>query len=337
MQSKAMKRSLIAVVATMLMVLLAGFGGPIALGAPKVREFVFATTMDDSGIDRALTQTFAKRVSVLSGGKMKINLFMGGVLGDTRELIELMKLGEVDFGYYAEFAAIYCPQYDATSIPFLWPDAKAVEEFLSGPVGDKIKQQVREKGKAVLLGPFHSYGSRWTTTNKPFRNAQELKGLKIRLPNMTWWVETWQAMGAAPTPIAASEIVSALKTGVVDAQENFLSNIYGRGLYEVQKYAVATNHIDFYLLWAASERTWNSLNEQEQKIITQAAREAVDAVEPQIDEMNKGFVKSLEAKGVQIIYPDRDNLAKAARPAIERIIARDLAPEVRSAVTKYLK
>ena len=196
---------------------------------------------------------------------------------------------------------------------------------------------MREKGKAVLLGPFHSYGSRWTTTNKPFRNAQELKGLKIRLPNMTWWVETWQAMGAAPTPIAASEIVSALKTGVVDAQENFLSNIYGRGLYEVQKYAVATNHIDFYLLWAASERTWNSLNEQEQKIITQAAREAVDAVEPQIDEMNKGFVKSLEAKGVQIIYPDRDNLAKAARPAIERIIARDLAPEVRSAVTKYLK
>jgi len=336
-QSRRIKRNVLVVGLMMLLALLAGSSGSTALGAPKVREFVFAITMDDSGIDRALTQTFAQRVNDLSGGKMKINLFMGGVLGDTRELIELMKLGEVDFGYYAEFAAIYCPQLDATSVPFLWPDAEAVEEFLSGPVGDKIKQQVREKGKAVLLGPFHSYGSRWTTTNKPFRNAQELKGLKIRLPNMTWWVEVWQAMGAAPTPIAASEIVSALKTGVVDAQENFLSNIYGRGLYEVQKYAVATNHIDFYLFWAASERTWNSLNEQERKIVAQAAREAVDTVNPQIDEMNKGFVKSLEAKGVQIIYPDRDNLARAARPAIERIIARDLAPEVRSAVTKYMK
>jgi tripartite ATP-independent transporter DctP family solute receptor len=336
-QSRQIKRNVLVVSLMMLLTLLAGSSGSTALGAPKVREFVFAITMDDSGIDRALTQTFAQRVNDLSGGKMKINLFMGGVLGDTRELIELMKLGEVDFGYYAEFAAIYCPQLDATSVPFLWPDAEAVEEFLSGPVGDKIKQQVREKGKAVLLGPFHSYGSRWTTTNKPFRNAQELKGLKIRLPNMTWWVEVWQAMGAAPTPIAASEIVSALKTGVVDAQENFLSNIYGRGLYEVQKYAVATNHIDFYLFWAASERTWNSLNEQERKIVAQAAREAVDTVNPQIDEMNKGFVKSLEAKGVQIIYPDRDNLARAARPAIERIIARDLAPEVRSAVTKYMK
>lgn len=305
--------------------------------AYALRELSFSTTMADKGIDRALTQRFKEKVNELSNGAMKINLFMSGILGDTREQIELMKLGEIDLGYFAEFGQLYYPQYDATTIPFLWPNGEAVEEYLSGPIGEKIKKLTEEKGGVILLGPIHSYGSRWTTSNRPIHNVDDLKGLKIRMPNIAWWIEVWKTMGASPTPVSSSEIYSALQAGVVDAQENFLSNIFGRKLWEVQKYAIATKHIDFYLMWAVSKVTWDTLTKDQQDILVDAAYDAVKFVKPQVDEMNEGFIKSLKDNGMEVIYPDRQSLIKAARPAMESIIERELDPEVKEQVYKYIE
>ena len=303
----------------------------------KVKELTFAVTMEDTGIDKELTQRFKAKVEELSNGSLQINLFMGGVLGDTRVLMEQMRMGEVDLGYYAEFGQLYYPKYDATTIPFLWPDKAAVTEYFSGPVGEKAKKQVAEKGGAILLGPMHSYGSRWTTSNKPIRNADDLQGLKIRMPNISWWIDVWKGMGASPTPVSSAEIYSALKTGVVDAQENFLTNIFGRKLWEVQKYAIATKHIDFYMMWAASSKTWDTLTEEEKGIIIKSANDAVDYVTPKITEMNEGFVNSLKENNMEIIVPDRESLIKAARPSIVKLIKESLAPEVQDEVSKYLK
>ncbi|MBS4021114.1 MAG: TRAP transporter substrate-binding protein [Dethiobacter sp.] len=307
-------------------------------GTPQVREFTFAVTFDDSGLDREVTQKFKQRVSELSNGTMEINLFMAGQLGDTREIMELLKLGEIDFTYVGEFGPVYFPEYDAVNMPFLWPSLDVVKEYFDGPIGEKAKELTRQKGGSIILGPVHSFGSRWATSNKPFSNSQELKqaGVKIRMPNISWWMEVWQGIGALPTPIAAAEIVSALQTGVVDAQENFLSNIAGRGLYEVQDYAIATNHIDMIIMWGASEKTWSTLTKEQQDIITQAAYDAVNYVEPKIDEMNKSFIKVLEDNNMTVIFPDREELYEAARPTVERLLKQDLSTEAYEEVIRLL-
>jgi len=304
--------------------------------AEEVKEFTFAITMEDTGVDRELTQRFKKKVDELSNGTMQINLFMSGVLGDTRELMEQMKMGEVDLGYYAEFGQLYYPKYDATTIPFLWPGQEEIEEYFAGPAGEIAKRFVREEGGAILLGPMHSYGSRWMTSNKPVRTAEDLDGIKMRMPNISWWIEVWKEVGVSPTPISSAEIFSALNTGVVEAQENYLSNIYGRKLWEVQDYLIGTEHIDFYQMWACSEKTWNSLTKEEQDILVDAANDAVDYVRPQIEEMNNGFIEDLKEDGMEVIYPDKEALREAAEPAIRRIMENDLAPEAIEAIEKYL-
>lgn len=307
-----------------------------SVNTEAAKEFTFAITMEDTGVDRELTQRFKEKVAELSNGTMQINLFMSGVLGDTRELMEQMKMGEVDLGYYAEFGQLYYPEYDATTIPFLWPGQEEIEEYFAGPAGEIAKKAVRDEGGAILLGAMHSYGSRWMSSNKLVRTAEDFDGIKMRMPNISWWIEVWKEVGVSPTPISSAEIFSALNTGVVEAQENYLSNIYGRKLWEVQDYLIATEHIDFYQMWACSEKTWNSLTNEEQEILVKAANDAVEYVQPQIEEMNNGFIEELKENGMEVIYPDKESIRKAAEPAIRKIMEDDLAPEAIEAIEKYL-
>lgn len=302
----------------------------------QARELIFATTMDDSGIDRALTQKFAELVEEYSNGSLTVQLFMGGVLGGEREAIEQLQMGEIDVGYNSITGSLYYQEYDATTIPFLFPSPEVADTFFLSASWEEAMNRTKQQGNLVYLGAQHTYGSRWTTTNRPFSNPEELRGLKIRMPNLPVWIEVWEAMGASPTPVAAPEILSALRTGVVDAQENFLTNIHGRAMWEVQKYVVATKHIDFYQIWFASEMTWMSLTEEEQKALSQAAIDAVEYVKPQIEAMNNEFIAAFAENGMELIEPDREALMEAARPAIMRIIDETLAPEVREEVLELV-
>ncbi len=304
--------------------------------APKeVLNLTFATTMEDTGIDRELTQKFKQRLEELSGGTMTVTLYMSGQMGSEREALEQLKLGELDLGYNVVQSDLYYPEYNVTILPFLFPDMETIEEFMAGPIGDKIKDAARTKGGVIPLG-IHGYGPRWTTSNVPFRNAEELKGLKIRMPNMPPWIKIWKSMGANPTPIAAPEIVTALKTGTVDAQENFLTNIYGRQMWEYQKYLIATKHVNLFQTWLVSEKTWNKLSSEQRQILQKAIDDAIAYVKPKIDEMNEEFVRKCEENGMEIIYPDRESLMEAAQPAIKEIIENDLAPEAYEEALKVI-
>jgi tripartite ATP-independent transporter DctP family solute receptor len=299
-------------------------------------KLTFATTMDDSGVDKDIREFFNDRVTELSNGSIEIEFFMGGQLGGEKEALEQMKLGELDMGYNVIQAELYYPEYNAISIPFLFPDYESMNEFMNGPIGDKIDTLAREKGGIIPLG-MHGYGARWTTSNVPFENPAELKGLKIRMPEIQWWVDVWAEMGALPTPIAATEIVTALKTGTVDAQENFLTNIAGRQMWEYQKYLIKTEHIEFFQTWLISEKTWESkLSANQQEVITQAVKDTTDHVAQVVGELNDEFVQTSIDNGLILVEPDQEALRQAALPAVQRIIETDLAPGVYEEVQKVI-
>ncbi len=296
----------------------------------------FATTMDDSGVDKEIREYFDQRVRELSDGTIEMEFFMGGQIGGEREALEQMKYGELDMGYNVIQAELYYPEYNAISIPFLFPDFESMDRFTNGPIGEKIAKLSRERGGIIPLG-MHGYGARWTTSNQPFSNADELRGIKIRMPEIEWWVNVWSEMGALPTPIAATEIVTALQTGTVDAQENFLTNIAGRQMWDYQEYLMKTEHIQFFQTWVISEDTWeHKLSPNQQEVIAQAVKDTVAHVSEIVEEMNEGFVQEIVANGMELVEVDQQSLREAALPAVEKIIENDLAPGVYEEVLKVI-
>lgn len=321
---------------TIMVLALSGCGTVVEGTSDEKLELVFAATMDYSGIDKDIVDFFGDKITELSDDSMEVEFFMNGQLGGEREALEQMNLGEIDVGYNVLQAELYYPEYNAIAIPFLFPDLDSMREYMDSPAGDKIKELSREKGGIIPMG-MHGYGARWTTSNKPFTNVDELKGLKIRMPEIEWWVDVWDELGALPTPIAATEIVSALQTGTVDAQENFLTNIAGRQMWDYQKYLMKTEHIELYQQWLVSEDTWeNKLNAEQQEIVEQAIDETLAYADDIVEESNEEFLEEIEAGGMEIIEPDQDEMREKAQPAIERIIENELAPGVYEEVQKII-
>ncbi len=304
-----------------------GWIGGKTEAASKVLELSFATTMNDSGVDKLLTQKFKEKVKELSKGTMDVKLYMGGQLGGEKEALELMKRGELDMGYNVVQASLYYPDLDATQVPFLFPDLESIERFMAGPIGQKIKDVLVEKGGMMWLG-IHGYGSRATTSNRRFKNPQEMKGLKLRLPEIPIWIAVWKELGALPTPIPAPDIMMALKTGVVDAQENFLTNIAGRKMWEAQKYLILTNHVELVQNWLMSKKTWDKLTPEQRSVVQQAFKEAITYLKPLVKEENQRFIEEAKKNGMEVIVPNREAFVKKAAPAIEKVVKEKLAPGV---------
>ena len=310
---------------------------PIASSKEDKLSLVFATTMDDSGIDKEIKDFFGDKITELSDDSIEIEFYMGGQLGGEREALEQMNMGEIDIGYSVLQAELYFPEYNAISIPFLFEDLDSMREFMDGKVGDEIKEIAIEVGGIIPMG-LHGYGARWTTSNVPFSSIGELQGLKIRMPEIEWWVNVWAELGALPTPIAATEIVSALQTGTVDAQENFLTNIAGRQMWDYQKYLMKTEHIQLFQQWLVSEETWeNKLNTEQQEIVSQAIDETLAYADEIVAESNVAFLEEIEANGMEIIYPDQEELREKAQPAIQEIIENELAPGVYEEVQRIIE
>src|SRR5690625_409508 len=162
---------------TLIMLVLSGCGTVVS-GTPDEKvELVFATTMDYSGIDKDIVDFFDSKITELSDDSIEIELFMNGQLGGEREALEQMNLGEIDLSYNVIQAELYYPEYNAIAIPFLFPDLDSMREYMDSPAGDKIKEIAKEKGGIIPMG-MHGYGARWTTSNKPFSDVDELKGLR---------------------------------------------------------------------------------------------------------------------------------------------------------------
>lgn len=307
---------------------------PAAAPASKI-VLKFATTDEDSGVDHEITQFFKKRLGELSKGTMDVNLFMAGQMGDEKQALELLKMGELDVGYNAIMGDLYYPDRYAIAIPFLFPDVASMDRYMDNTeTGNKIKDILLQKGGVRYAGMF-DFGPRYFTSNKPFKTPEEMKGIKIRLPQIQSWIDIFKAIGASPTPIAATEIVTALKTGTVDGQENFLSNIAGRQMWEYQKYLIATKHVMLPQTWLISDKALQKLNDQQKQWLNQAIKDAIADIRTKTATMNEGFIKKCTDNKMTLIEPDRDSFLKAAQPAIDKVLS-GMAPGVQDDVKKAI-
>ncbi|KLU63427.1 2,3-diketo-L-gulonate-binding periplasmic protein YiaO precursor [Peptococcaceae bacterium CEB3] len=242
------------------------------------------------------SREFAKRVAELTHNQVKIEVYPNGELGQLPDIVEGVKQGTLQMGW-GDLGTIgnFYPRANVIGLPFLFRDFDQVHKFFDGPLGQKLAREIRQNTGIRILG-YSDSGFRDIVSKKPIRSIADMKGLKIRVPSIPIYVDTMKALGASPTPIAASEMYTSLQTGVVDAMECPPQTIWDYKMQEVTKYLSITHHIftDYDLL--INNKYFSSLPKDIQDAITKAAKECVAKDRQELDDNQVKYEDKLAQK-----------------------------------------
>jgi len=172
-------------------------------------------TMKPGGAEEAAIKKFKEIVEEKSQGKMRVDIFIAGQLGKEKKVLELLKIGQTEMSLTGGlYRSDYAKKYDPITIPFLFPTWEAIECYLAGPYGEKIKELALKNGGLIDFGP-QKRAARHMTTNRKITKPEDMKGMKMRLPALKIWLDVWKELGALPIVVPAPEIYLAMKTGRV--------------------------------------------------------------------------------------------------------------------------
>ncbi|HVL70868.1 MAG TPA: sialic acid TRAP transporter substrate-binding protein SiaP [Beijerinckiaceae bacterium] len=246
-------------------------------------------------------EEFKKRTN----GKYEIEVFPASSLGKESDINEGLSIGTVDIIYTGQlFAGRAHGPLAIGGAPFMFRDLGHWQAFRNSDLFKELSDGYEKKtGNKVVALTY--YGERHVTSNKPINKPEDMKGLKIRVPDAPLYTMFPRAVGANPTPIAFAEVYLALSQGVVDAQENPLPTIQAKKFYEVQKHIVLTGHITDALLSIVSGGTLKRLSADEQKILSDLLREAADNCTQEIVKSEKELVDWFKGQGKDVIAVDR--------------------------------
>ena len=250
---------------------------------------------------------FAEKVEEYSNGTMKIEVFYDTTLGNSTSIINGMQQGSVDFGVCGDaYYAGLVPEIQAFELPFLFSSLEEARTALSGKAGQYVSEKIAKKGIQPLS--FWEIGFRNLTNNKrEVVTPSDLKGVKLRTLAAQTQVKAWEYAGAIPVAMDVSELYSSLQQGVVDGQENPLSEIVNQRFYEVQKNLSLTEHVYTPMLFSCSGTTWASLSAEQKDIISRAAKDAQAEVYAVNDANSAVYLKQIKDAGVQVCEnPDKE-------------------------------
>lgn len=213
---------------------------------------------------------FAKEVEELSGGSIKINVFTDGALGNGNESWASLASGDLDLCIIGqEGLDPYAPEYTFLISPFLIQSYDHVRALLESEIGDGLIEKYREAGIETLA--FHYRDIRVMAADKEVKTAEDVNGLKLRLPGITTFVEAWSQLGAIPTTVAMSELYTALQTGVAESCEGGYEQMVTLKIYEVQDYIINTEHEYEHCYLNINKELFDGMSENQQKILRDCA------------------------------------------------------------------
>jgi tripartite ATP-independent transporter DctP family solute receptor len=289
------RRSLI----TALMLAVATMGAAQAQDI-KPRLIRFGYGLNEQSNQGRATKVFAEEVDKLSGGKMKIRPFGAASLGSDVQMQQALIGGaqEMMVGSTATLVGI-TKEMALWDTPFLFNNAKEADAVLDGPVGEKVKAKLEEKGLVGLV--YWENGFRNLTNNKhAVAKLEDLDGIKLRVMQNNVFLDSFKTLGANAVPLPFSELFSALETKAVDGQENPFNTILSSKFYEVQKYLTVTNHVYSPWIVLVSKKYWDGLSATEKKVLMDAAKKSRDFERKDTRDEAAKALADLKAKGMQI-------------------------------------
>ena len=233
-----------------------------------------ATCSTEDTITHIFATQFAKEVEKLSDGKMKINVYPQSTLGGDRELMESCKDGDIPFVVQSPAPQVsFMPQLCVFDTPCVFENIDDARKAIDNADFQKEIQKIYKGAGYDLLG-IADQCFRVMTSAKPFTGIESFKGQKIRTMENPIHLKAWKSIGANPTPMAFSELFTAMQQGTVDGEENPIGIIYSNRFYEVQKYITLTQHVYTPYVVFMNPDKYDSLTDEQQEIIDKAMKEA---------------------------------------------------------------
>jgi len=247
----------------------------------------------------------ADEIAKRTSNRYVIEVFPASTLGKESDINQGLTLGTVDIIYTGQlFAGRNYGPIAIGGAPYMFRDFNHWKAYGNSGLFQEISEgYLKKSGNKVVAITY--YGERHVTSNKEIRTPEDMKGLKIRVPDAPLYTMFPRAVGANPTPIAFAEVYLALQSGTVDAQENPLPTIEAKKFYEVQKYIVLTGHITDALLTIIGGPTWNKLSAADKKTFEAVLKEAAARATSEIIENEKKLGAEFEKRGKTVIKVDR--------------------------------
>jgi TRAP-type transport system periplasmic protein len=266
----------------------------------KPRLIRFGYGLNEQSNQGRAAKLFAEEVDKRSGGKMKVRAVGAAALGSDVQMQQALMGGaqEMMVGSTATLVGI-TKEMALWDTPFLISNAKEADILLDGPIGEKIKGKLQEKGLVGLV--YWENGFRNLTNSKrPVNKMEDLEGVKLRVMQNNVYLDSFKMLGANAVPMAFSELFSALETNTVDGQENPYNTILSSKFYEVQKYLTVTNHVYSPWIVLVSKKWWDQLSKDEQKVLMDAAKVSRDFERKDTRDEAARAMADLKAKGMQV-------------------------------------
>ncbi|WP_439239006.1 TRAP transporter substrate-binding protein [Lonepinella sp. BR2919] len=266
-------------------------------------------------VHQALAQ-MAKEVQEKSNGDLNIRIYPSGQMGGPRETIELIQNDALDMtkasasemeSFVKEFAVFSCP--------YLFDDEEHFKKVLFGPVGKEITDKTQNSGFNVIAS--YVAGTRSFYAKKPIHSPADMKGMKIRVVSTPTTNKLIELLNGSPAPIPFGEVYTALQQGVIDGAENNIPSYNQTRHSEVAKYYIEDQHTSVPDYLIVSSKTWNKLDDNQRKILQEAAKHSEEYQQKLWDEEVARSRAEAEKTGTTFIQVDKKPFRDALQPLYE--------------------
>lgn len=261
-------------------------------------------------------------VDEASEGRLSIELYPNSQLGDDTAMCEMIRNNNLDMMLTGgEVPGRWYAPVNLMAMPYLFSDLDHLERCIYGEPGQMMADGLAEANLYVF--DYWLRANRQILSVDPIESIDDMKGLKIRVPETDIWIKSMSALGANPTPVAFSETFTALQQGVVSAVENPLSAMYTMRFHEVCPNLALTNHTVSCTTILYSESNFQKLPEDLQKIL----RECMDEIRERNNELTRNedeeYIQKMkeEVPNLTITEPDYESFATLGRAAHAELVA----------------
>ena len=272
-----------------------------------------------------------------SNGEMIMDLYPSDQLGNGKQMLDQMLLGEmVCFSTdAAPFADAGVPDLGIAQVGFLFKTWDEADSLFNSELWAGLQDKLADKGIKIVANNWR-YGARQTITTKLVEHPSDLEGLKIRVPQATVFVKSFEHLGAAATPMALGEVYTALQQGVIDGLENPLAVIDGGKYQEVAKYLLIDNHMRTVNLMGCSTALWDSLTPEQQALLAETAKDAGVYQNKLVEESDQAMIEKFKSEGVTVTEANYDEFAEKIKPIYDDPAFSNWTPGLHAEVLKIM-
>jgi TRAP-type transport system periplasmic protein len=282
---------------------------PAVLRAQQLKWIGASATPHTDFIAQSL-DVFSARLKELTKGQIEVTTHHAGSLGGEREHVEALLQGAVHVA--SPGAGILGGWYKPAEVftyPFMFKDVAHKDRVMTSMIGE-FGDDVAAQSKLRPLGSIPRM-PRMLSSNRVIKTPADMKGFKIRVPETTMWRRTFERFGASPTPLPWPEVFQALKSGIIEGQENPMALTFNGGIFDVNKNFALTEHMMQDNMIVVAEALFRRVTDDQRKAMVQASRDMEDTLRPKVIADDNRILDLVKAKNIAINEVDKEAFRKA--------------------------